>query len=233
MKPMMYVSFAVGMVIGTTIGVGHYSPHPLDRLRLASGTPVHPNSHTLGISACQCHPSATQHLHLLLSATSTRADTATHLSKARCSWKHFPQSCLGTGCSGSVRDTGHCSTLGMCSRAQHRQHPWAAQAAQSPWWVQDMQVRRPCQGSHLGYTSHSPSNSDLKQVLSLSKGSFTSTKSQKSFKERGAVISPLALLPGGQQLYWEAPSCSENERCSWVSFSAPSQNLAHFISSSD
>lgn len=68
---MMYVSFAVGMVIGTTIGVGHYSPHPLDRLRLASGTPVHPNSHTLGISACQCHPSATQHLHLLLSATST------------------------------------------------------------------------------------------------------------------------------------------------------------------
>lgn len=56
--------------------IGHYSPQPLDRQRLASGKPVHPNTHTLGISGRQCHRSANQHLHFLLSATPTQVLTS-------------------------------------------------------------------------------------------------------------------------------------------------------------
>lgn len=63
------------MAIGIPSGSGHYSPQPLGRQSLASGNPVHPNTHTLGISGCQCHQPANQHLHFLLSATSTQVLT--------------------------------------------------------------------------------------------------------------------------------------------------------------
>lgn len=55
---------------------------------------------------------------------------------------------LERGTDTPCRDTGHCSTLGMCSRCPNRENClWDAQPAENTKWVLDMQsanVKRPC-----------------------------------------------------------------------------------------
>lgn len=186
------------MVTGITSGSGHYSPQPLDRQRLASGNPLHPNSHTLGISGCQCQHSANQHLHFLLSATPTQVLTPHFHSpfQGMLLMETFPSEPLWRGLQGTLSGILDTAASWECGPTETT-------------------------------TTHPPSNSDFNQVLSLNKGSFTSAESQNNLKERGAIMPPQALLPEGQQLYWEDPSLLEKESWSWVSFSAPSHNLVH------
>lgn len=154
-----------------------------DGQRLASGNPVHPNTHTLGISGSKCHHSADQHPHFLLSATPTQVLTLPFLSPFQGMEPEEDAGCAACLCEQTLL-------------IPHINHTFV------------FKLR-------------------LQQSSEPEQRFFYLSKVPKESQREGSYHPSKALLPEGQQLYWEDPSHLENERCSRVSFSAPSQNLVN------